>query len=264
MADAIDCGRADVVQLLLQEKVDIEALPFGSGKRPALMEAFERTSVIPEYQRARARILDLLLAAGANPNAPGVSGESALWVASGGGSVAHDPEMVVKLLKLGADPKARFLHDGTTLLMGPAAGHLGVLKLLIAAGADPYATRADGATPLHFVCALGGDATHRYKTLEPDDDPEAAQRIMLLLKRGIDINQAPTPGFVGNPLLTNLRNRNPDCVAALIKAGASVDAVAYRPDAKLQRGWTVLQIARDNAFVSREVKKVLEDNAKLK
>ncbi|MFJ4391174.1 ankyrin repeat domain-containing protein [Pseudomonas soli] len=132
------------------------------------------------------------------------------------------PELVKLLLAAGADAKATLANDFTPLT-GKGASNLEVIKLLVESGANPYQVTGAGSTPLHFVC-------QRPYELNGQPDPQANQRIALLLKKGSSIDaiheqQGTFP--VGTPLKEALMSNNPDCVAALIKAGASPQAPVY-------------------------------------
>jgi len=79
-------------------------------------------------------------------------GSTALIEAATGGY----KDMVVVLLKDGADVKAKSVYVGTALHCAAAAGHTEVVKLLLDAGAEPSAMRgSEGLTPMHDA-AKGG------------------------------------------------------------------------------------------------------------
>ncbi|QBF24803.1 hypothetical protein EXN22_03505 [Pseudomonas tructae] len=180
--------------------------------------------VLNQAEQSKASEADLrmvkgLIKAGADVNVV-AQGDSAtpLNTAARKGS----PELIKLLLASGADAKA-VRPNGFTPLTGPGASNLEVIKLLVAAGANPYQVTLTGTTPLHHVC-------ERAFEMNGQPDPQAAQRIALLLKQGSSIDayheqQGTFP--VGTPLQEAARMDNPDCVAALIKAGASLQAPAF-------------------------------------
>ncbi|MDD1014078.1 ankyrin repeat domain-containing protein [Pseudomonas rubra] len=180
--------------------------------------------VLNQAEQSKASEADLrmvkgLIKAGADVNVI-AQGDSAtpLNTAARKGS----PELIKLLLASGADAKA-VRPNGFTPLTGPGASNLEVIKLLVAAGANPYQVTLTGTTPLHHVC-------ERAFEMNGQPDPQAAQRIALLLKKGSSIDayheqQGTFP--VGTPLQEAARMDNPDCVAALIKAGASLKAPAF-------------------------------------
>lgn len=174
---------------------------YNRSPTPANLEAFKK-----------------LLKAGGNVNA--LSRGEPLIFGTG------NPEMVKVLLANGADAKAK--NGSFTVLTGSnsgAASNLEAIKLFIAAGADPYAVTDVGSTALHFVCARNYDDNGK-------PDPQAAERIALLLPKNgsIDMHHPQKQAWaVGTPLLEAAITKNPDCVKALLAAGANPDAIAY-PD----------------------------------
>ncbi|MGE8393179.1 ankyrin repeat domain-containing protein [Pseudomonas sp. BIGb0427] len=180
--------------------------------------------VLNQAEQSKASEADLrmvkgLIKAGADVNVL-AQGDSAtpLNTAAGKGSA----ELIKLLLASGADAKA-VRPNGFTPLTGPGASNLEVIKLLVAAGANPYQVTLTGTTPLHHVC-------ERAFEMNGQPDPQAAERIALLLKKGssIDAYHEQHGTFpVGTPLEEAARTDNPDCVAALIKAGSSLKAPAF-------------------------------------
>lgn len=127
-----------------------------------------------------------------------------------------DVELMNMLLNAGAD--MNLVKD--EILITESAANLKALKVLIQAGANPYAQNANGVTPLDHVCP------RMYDEIKPD--PEAVERINILLNPKRDINIS---GRMGHVLLNAANSKNTDCLNALIQAGADVDAPAY-PSAK--------------------------------
>jgi ankyrin repeat protein len=140
-------GRAgsDVIAVLLEAGADVNAPTRGSihdGETPLMVAA-------------RAGWLGLvrqLIEAGADPNHASASGETALSLASlcyprrAKGRAKRtdpDPESVVgELLRAGTRSTVDALESAALF------GHVGVARLLIAAGADPNGTGMGGTTPL--------------------------------------------------------------------------------------------------------------------
>ena len=92
-------------------------------------------------------MIDKLLKAGANPNAPlTASGDTALMMASRTGK----PDAITVLLESGANVNAKETWGGTTALMWAASErHAAAVKLLIDHGADVNARS-------NFVAAANG------------------------------------------------------------------------------------------------------------
>ncbi|HCD2062555.1 TPA: hypothetical protein NBJ75_004706, partial [Serratia marcescens] len=166
-------------------------------------------------------ILQSLLKAGANTNVIAQGGTNTPLIAAAQSQGAA-PALVKLLLQFGADAK-QVTPQGFSPIMGEGAANLEVIKLLVAAGTDPYGVSKVGSTPLHFVCT-------RDASQDGQPDPQAAQRIALLHKPGTSIDAQPPQQQawpVGTPLLESLTSNNPDCVKALLAAGADKDALAF-------------------------------------
>jgi uncharacterized protein len=92
-----------------------------------------------------------LLAAGADPNAPGADGTAALhWLVRIG-----DHETAKQLLAAGASPNFANRYGITPLALAAGNGDVESMSLLLTAGADPDAPDGAGETPLMTVAALG-------------------------------------------------------------------------------------------------------------
>jgi len=182
----------------------------------AVVDAFEEYNRNPTTQNLEA--FKKLLKSGGNANAMS-RGEPLIFG-------TDSPEMVKVLLANGANAKVS--NGSFTVLTGSTSGataNLEVIKLFIAAGVDPYAVTDVGSTALHFVCA------RKYEQ-EGQPDPQAAERIALLKPKtgSIDTHYPQRRAHpVGTPLLEATLTKNPDCVKALLAAGAQPDAIAY-PD----------------------------------
>ena len=79
---------------------------------------------------------------GANPNARDASGDTVLLD-------VREPEMAAALIRLGADVNVRHHGDGDTPLIRAARmGLVPLVKVLLAAGANPQVAMTNGATAL--------------------------------------------------------------------------------------------------------------------
>ena len=129
------------------------------------------------------QVADVLLAKGANVNSADKLGTTPLHVAAQAGNV----ELLKKLLAKGADPNARTLKTApepgpaaagpfrappgglTPLHLAAKANHEDVMRLLVAAGADPKLKAQDGTTLLMSAAGSGHVAVVKYAfELDPD------------------------------------------------------------------------------------------------
>ena len=150
----------------------------------------------PLHQAARNNenpaVLGVLLAAGADPNAPMEDGTTPLhWAARND----ENPAVIEALLAAGADPNvvARFfgtpLHWAAGNHENPAA-----IEVLLAAGADPMSTDDDSdGTPLHWA-AVGSDPREYH---DPADLEVLLAAGADLRRHGIDTGTTPLHYAVG-------------------------------------------------------------------
>ncbi len=105
----------------------------------AVPDASNELGVTPLYlacENGNAAVVRVLLAAGATPHAVLPSGETALMTAARAGSVGA----VRALLAHGADPQAReAMEEQTALMWAASQRHAGVVEALLDAGADVHA-----------------------------------------------------------------------------------------------------------------------------
>ncbi|MEE1890005.1 ankyrin repeat domain-containing protein [Pseudomonas carassii] len=225
MMAAVSSRQPEVLDLLIAKVDDINA-PVSSNGETLLTYTLSHISPDGDPQ-TDVRMVKSLIKAGADVNAivrARTASPLQIAAAGDGSRTPPQPQMVKLLLDAGADAKATLGNDFNPLT-GRAATSLEVIKLLVDAGTNPYQVTKPGSTPLHFVC-------ERNFALQDQPDPQAAQRIAILLKKGSSPDEIhPQSGAVpvGTPLLEAARSHNPDCVAALIAAGADPDAPAHSP-----------------------------------
>jgi ankyrin repeat protein len=143
-----------------------------------------------------------LLDAGADANARGADGSTALmWAAYNG-----DVELVERLIAAGADVDARNEFGTSALREAAVLGSAPIVEALLDAGADPNATNPEGETPLMAVARTG--------------NVEAAT---LLLDAGADINAKEHWGGQ-SALMWAAAQSQPEMVKLLASRGADLDA----------------------------------------
>jgi ankyrin repeat protein len=174
--------------------VDINTIP--RGGRPDRPSIDETTSL---------QIIDLLLAAGANPNAQ-------LKLAPPFRNVGNDR---------GLDG---MLTTGTTpLLRAAKALDAPAITSLLAHGAEITLANSRGMTPIMAAAGLGSvDADTRGFYLSEDTQQRAIDSLTLLIKAGGDVNSKDSRGLT--PLHEAARWGWNDVVTFLVQSGADVNA----------------------------------------
>ncbi len=189
-------------------------------------------------------LADLLLGAGANPNAVNALGVTPLMLAAVNGSDA----MTERLLKAGANAAAARDGGATVLMLAARSGNLAVVKRLVAAGADVNAATWQGDTALMFAAAerhpavtsllleVGADKNARTEAnvrkargmapAEASEEPRLVNKnqaiaVAQLPKDGDYDPPRPEGGFT--PLLHAAMSGDLESVRALVAAGADVN-----------------------------------------
>lgn len=263
MMAAISTRQPEVLDMLIAKVDNIDAPVSENGET---LLTFTLSNVRPDRDpQADVRMVNSLIKAGADVNVlVRTRSASPLKIAASGdgSSTPPQPQMVKLLLDAGADARATTGNDFSPLT-GKGASSLEVIKLLVDAGANPYQVTKPGSTPLHFVC-------ERAFAQEGQPDPEAAQRIALLLKKGSSPDEIhPQSGTVPihTPLLEAARSNNPDCVAALIAAGADPEAPVHSPtymknfpdtEQETVRQYILSRAAKPRSLYSPEVVKLFQ------
>ncbi len=195
-------------------------------------------------QNGSAAMIELLLKAGADVNAPVLAhGETALMMASRSGSM----DAVKTLLDHGARINAKDTLRGTTALMWAAEqGHVAVVALLTARGAD-VSTQSEVLRPLKrrglgFAPAKdqgGPDAPIKggLTALLFAAREGSMECVQALTKSGADVNQISADG--SSPLLVAVQNGYYAMALYLMDHGANVNLAN-------SKGWTPLYLAVKN------------------
>jgi ankyrin repeat protein len=181
----------------------VAAIPLAAQKdaRPSTtMKVPAKTSAVADAaQKGDLALVKKLIAQGADVNIPQGDGMTALhWAADHG-----DSAMAAALIKARANVKATTrIGNYTPLHVASRDASGGVVRQLIAAGADVKAPTATGATPLHLAAAGGSIAA-----------------VNALLEKGADPN-AREGEWGQTPLIFAAEHDRPQAITALIKHGA--------------------------------------------
>jgi ankyrin repeat protein len=147
-------------------------------------------------------------------------------------------DMVLQLLKNGADPNAKNTYSYTPLHIATRYEHSEIIKALIESGADPNAKNSNSDTPLHI--AIEHEHSEIIKALiESGADPNAKNSnsdtplhiaiehelldvIKVLLDMGADINAKNI--YSDTPLHIAIEHELLDVIKVLLDMGADINA----------------------------------------
>lgn len=175
---------------------------------------------------ASPRMVELLLKAGADANTAAVGGETVLMTCARTGSV----EAVKALLKAGADIQAKESKRGQNALMWAAAeGHAETVEALIAAGSSIRSRLDSGYTPLLLAVREGQIGVVRVLLKAGADVNDTIRPAEASGPRPASGAGAPRPGNSALHLATV--NGHFDLGSLLLEAGADPNAigVGYAP-----------------------------------
>ncbi|KAK1749906.1 ankyrin repeat-containing domain protein [Echria macrotheca] len=217
----------DLVELVLSTSCGADVHRRDAAGRNALHLAFsmrgDGTTLTIHGSDRRARIVAVLLAAGAPPNARTLSGDTALHLACAAG----DAEVIEVLLENGASVDIR-----NTILRTPlhaaVAGWVfpNIVSMLLRAGAHPSPRDIESAMPLHLM--------------RERDERATRDALNILLDAGADISIPMRNGDL--PLHRAVRRGNSPLVQRLLALGAD-------PTVKGAKGRTCLHIAARHGHV---------------
>lgn len=153
-------------------------------------------------------------------------------------SQSVDPQVIIQLVELGADVSVRGVGDASVIRVAVISDQpVEVFDALMNAGADIHErSEDDPMTLFEYLCMKGtqGEVVGRF--VDAGADPNLAGMF----------NVPPLSSMIYN-------NRNASMVAAIIAAGAEVDAVSHAIEPSLGDGWAAIHIA---AMYSNDVEVV--------
>jgi cytohesin len=288
--DATRAGNRAMVELLLSRSADVNAaanngqtplcLAVGNGFQAVtevLLANKAEVNVSDKYMKntplhlaaegGQLKIIQMLLAAGANPNAENKTGQTPLSFAAKSVSL----EAMKMLLGAGVNPNVENNQERTPLSFAVESGSLEALKMLLNAKANPNGGKLDA--PL--FCAIKGgntnmvelllraganpnlpggldrqvvsDASDQIVTLSPlecsmTQDQPAITRLLLQFKadpNGQDKSRQP---FIFRAFL------NLDILKAMLEAGADPNSVEGNPNGICSQGESPLMVAAKNRY----------------
>ena len=198
------------------------------GMRAASVSGGGRLGLDPQR---RAPLVEALLARGADPDARIDTSSVVLGYLARPRRGAFEQNSVGTGDVRGATPLwvAAFSANGGGLFGDDSEYHFesspDVLRVLLAAGADPNAAARDGSTPLMMAAGLG------YRSYQPHTprgrrSPPVEEAVRVLVEAGADVNARNEADFTALHAAT-FRGLN-EVVRYLVEQGADVDARDFR------------------------------------
>ncbi len=182
-----DAGDRELAATLLRQLM--QARELGSPPDAIGGDSTGRTPLQNAVRGQFTALMNFLLAAGADVNAPSRSGRTALMEAV----ECHDEAVVQQLLAAGADVNAMSADGLTALKLAAAAGWTEMFELLINRGADPELNCPGGPSTLDCARAAGPEGRAMVKRLigpaALPRDAASAYTALLEAMRGDDREQ---------------------------------------------------------------------------
>ena len=214
----------------LYAAVDVNTIPFGG--RPDRPSLDQTTSL---------KLIEMLLDAGANPNAR--------------------LKLLPPFRSLGADRGADLMLtiDATPLLRAAKAGDTPAVRLLLEHDANPHLPNLTGVTPLMAAAGLASneiDTRGKFKT-----PAQAVECIELLVKAGADVNARDDKGQTAlhgaalwgwNDVVKTLVAHNADLQAKDAKGMTPLDSALGRAGGH-GRGGTRIEVHQETAALIKEL-----------
>lgn len=252
LIEACDFKQVAIVKLLLAAKADPQ-METRDGET-ALTYAAKLNEFNPRANndpKAIREIVQLLLAAKANPNPPHVYAQPLTLAAEAG-----DLELIAALLKAGAKVDATGSNGGTALLEAVNKVQAPAVAALLKAGAKPKPPKAGmGLNAFHRAFVAGPQALESYLyRAKGKEDPKRVEQLkndsqailQALLAAGADVNAPDDRGDTPLHLVANMRATDEAAQIALaqqlVKKGA-------KKGVKNQNQKTAADVAAENKLL---------------
>ncbi|KDN68427.1 putative conserved hypothetical protein [Colletotrichum sublineola] len=234
-------GHYDLCQFLIGQGCNVNRLAGHEFKRPAPWLLVDKPALRMSVERRQIRIMELLLANGAN-TACVVEGPTLLCLAAGSGI-----EYCTALLEKGLNPNIRCSGGcsyGCALSSAAYHGNLDAMKALVSKGAEVNPENLDDRCGSPLAAAVtGGNLDSARFLLEKGADANAHSRgrgfgspliaaaysgsidcVRLLLEHNADVNANPEFDRYGSPLVAAVFWWQMDCARFLLEQGADANA----------------------------------------
>ncbi|KAJ5387866.1 hypothetical protein N7509_010407 [Penicillium cosmopolitanum] len=232
LIEAASCGKLEFVKWLLDEGVEAETagarggalhaaakeghnliveILLGAGADPNAQADIQGNALQAAAYNGHSKTIKILLDAGADPNAQGEYGDALQSAVLG----AENIEIIKLLLNFGVDPNAQAGPLGNALQNAAYMGNTEAVKVLLNAGADPNTQENSLGNALQNAAFNGHD-----------------EIIKILLKAGANHNAQG--GKYGTALQVAAYMGNTEAVQILLHAGADPNAQGGEYDTALQ------------------------------
>ncbi|KAI3822660.1 hypothetical protein L1987_10255 [Smallanthus sonchifolius] len=280
---AVGHGRADLVQVLLEFKPDVNARSTRKrlGSTPLEAAVASGESLIVELLLANQAnidrldpstwgpihlaaggghvdILRLLLVKGVNVDAVTKDGNTALHLAVEGGTVPvslGDENMVKHLIQKGANKNIQNRDRKTAYDVAVEHGHTRLFDALGLADTLSVAARKGDIRTIKRLLedgvTINGPDQHGWTVLHRASFKGRADIVQILVKKGVDIDARDEDGYTA--LHCAVESGHADVIELLVKKGADVDA-------RTNKGATAMQIAVSLNYTG--IIRVLVDSSK--
>jgi ankyrin repeat protein len=161
------------------------------GKIEGNDKRLRELALIRSVKEGKTAVVSCLVGSGVSPDCKDKYGVPVLHIAvQEGRKYPKTPEL---LLSIGANPSAvSDLTKESTLHIAARTGSLDLVKLLVAAGADPRAIDGQGQTVV-FPALEAPDQKSTDESSQPDED-SISRAVTFLLRRGVDPNKKDNEG----------------------------------------------------------------------